>query len=172
MSDTIQMRQTGESGDYYVFAAKGDEPVKGLALHSDITDRLGGEFESGDQHIAVTFEEDASVPLEAEKFTGSTFRVANQPAVRHAYFTPQFVASYGMDDIPTEETFDVEGFPNLGLSNVELSDEDTYDEETNTSAEDAANALLGESDDSDEQEADDSDEERVELSDEEVGLAE
>lgn len=171
MSDTIQMRQTGESGDYYVFAAKGDEPVKGLALHTDLTERLdGGAFESGDQYVAVTFDEGGAIELEAEKFTGSTFRVSNQPAVRHAYFTPRFAASYGMDDIPTEETFDVEGFPAVGISDLELSDEDTYDEETNSTADEAADALFGDESESEESEAEESDEEQVEVSDEELGI--
>lgn len=169
------MRQTGTSGDYHVFAAKGDEPVKGLALHTDLTSRLNGEFDSGNQYVAVEFSEGGAISLEPDKFTGSTFRVANQPAVRHAYFTPQFAASYGMSDIPTEETFDVEGFPEIGISDLALSDEDTYDEETNSSAEEAADALFGTSDggsepDSDEADSEESEPEEIGVSDEELGV--
>lgn len=173
MSETIQMRTTQEqSGDYRVYAAKGDEPVKGLALHADLIDRLDGEPD----YVAVTIEEGGAVALEAEKFTGSTFRLSNQPAVRHAYVTPQFVAGFDFDgDMPTDETFDVEGFPAIGISDLSASDEETYDEEQNSSAEDAADALFGEGDgDSDEAEADadDSDEEEtVEISDEELDIA-
>jgi len=170
MSETIQMRTTQEqSGDYRVYAAKGDEPIKGLALHTDLVERLDGEPD----YIAVTVSEDGAVALDAEKFTGSTFRLSNQPAVRHAYVTPQFVAGFGMDDIPTEETFDVEGFPSLGISDLSVSDEETYDEETNSSADEAADALFGDADgDSDEAEADESDDEEVEIADEELGIAE
>lgn len=170
MSETIQMRTTQEqSGDYRVFAAKGDEPIKGLALHTDLVERIDGEPD----YIAVTVSEDGAVALEAEKFTGSTFRLSNQPAVRHAYVTPQFAAGFGMKDVPTEETFDVEDFPTIGISDLSASDEDTYDEETNSSAEDAADALFGDSQDSEdsEAEADESDEEEVEISDEELDIA-
>ena len=172
MSDTIQMRQTDTSGDYHVFAAKGDDPVKGLALHTDLTSRLGGDFDSGDQYVAVTFDEEGAISLEAEKFTGSTFRVSNEPAVRHAYFEPRFAQEYGAD-VPSEETFDVGESLAIGISDLSLSDEDTYDEEQNSTAEEAADALFGEqeADDSDEQEADDSDEDEVEISDEEIGVA-
>jgi hypothetical protein len=171
MSETIQMRTTQEqTGDYRVYAAKGDEPIKGLALHTDLIERLDGEPD----YVAVTVEEGGAVALNAEKFTGSTFRLSNQPAVRHAYVTPQFAAGFGMDDIPTEETFDVEGFPAIGISDLSVSDEETYDEETNSSADDAADALFGESDgDSDEAEADaDEEDEDVGISDEEVGIVE
>ena len=165
MSETIQMRTTQEqSGDYRVYAAKGDDPIKGLALHTDLVERLDGEPD----YIAVTVSEDGAVALDAEKFTGSTFRLSNQPAVRHAYVTPQFAAGFGMDDIPTEETFDVEGFPSIGISDLSASDEETYDEEQNSSAEDAADALFGDS--TDEAEADD-EEEEVEISDEELDIA-
>mgnify|MGYP006430851699 CR=1 FL=1 len=180
MSETIQMRTTQEqSGDYRVFAAKGDDPVKGLAIHTDLIDRLDGEPD----YVAVTFEEGGAIQLEAEKFTGSTFRVSNQPAVRHAYFEPQFVAGFDYDgDLPTEETFDCEGFPAIGISDLSVSDEETYDEEQNTSAEEAADALFGEgeADDSDEENdaengdtdnsepADESEE--VGVSDEEIGI--
>lgn len=178
MTDSIQMRQTGESGDYHVFAAKGDEPVKGLALHKTLTDELDHDFsadESGstEGYVEVELSDDGAVDLEAEKFTGSTFRVSNQPAVRHAYFTPRFVQGYGYDgDLPTEETFDVDGFPSIGISGLSVSDEDTYDETVQESADDAKAALFGESDDSDEAEADsdESDEEEVEVSDEEIGI--
>lgn len=167
MTESIQMRTTQEqSGDYRVYSAKGDTPVKGLAVHTDLIDRLDGEPD----YVEVEFSEDGAVALDAEKFTGSTFRAANQPAVRHAYLDPQFVAGFGMDELPTEETFDVEGFPSIGISNIESSDEDAYDEETNSSAEEAADALFGESDgDSEEAEAD-SDEDEVEISDEEAGI--
>ena len=163
MSETIQMRTTQEqSGDYRVYAAKGDDPIKGLALHTDIVSRVEGDVD----YLAVTIEEGGAVSLEAEKFTGSTFRLSNQPAVRHAYVTPQFAAGFGMDEIPTEETFDVEGFPAVGISNIEASDEETYDEETNSSADEAADALFGDDD------SDDSDEEeQVEVSDDELGIA-
>jgi len=169
MSETIQMRTTQEqSGDYRVYAAKGDEPIKGLALHTDLIERLDGEPD----YVAVTVSEDGAVALNAEKFTGSTFRLSNQPAVRHAYVTPQFAAGFGMDDIPTEETFDVEGFPSIGISDLSVSDEETYDEETNSSADEAADALFGDSEDSEDSEADADDEEEVEIADEELGIAE
>jgi len=175
MSETIQMRTTQEqSGDYRVFAAKGDDPVKGLALHTDLTDRLEGEPD----YVAVTFEEGGAIELEAEKFTGSTFRVSNQPAVRHAYFEPQFVAGFDFEgDLPTEETFDVEGFPAIGISDLSVSDEETYDEEQNTSAEEAADALFGDADADSDEEADaeaegesDEESEEVGISDEEIGI--
>jgi hypothetical protein len=186
---TIQMRTTQEqSGDYRVYAAKGDDPIKGLALHTDLLERLDGEPE----HVAVTVSEDGAVALDAEKFTGSTFRLSNEPAVRHAYVTPAFAQSFGMEseDVPTEETFDTDAFPSIGISNLEVSDEQTYDEEQNSSAEDAAEALFGEESESEESEqeeadadesadepaeeseADESEEdEDVEISDEEIGIA-
>lgn len=172
MSETIQMRTTQEqSGDYRVYAAKGDDPIKGLALHDDLTERLEGEPE----YVAVTIEEGGAVALEAEKFTGSTFRLSNDPAVRHAYVTPAFAQSFGMDEVPTEETFDVEGFPSIGISDLSISDEETYDEEQNSSADEAADALFGDSADAeDSEESDNSGEEaeEVEISDEEVGITE
>lgn len=169
MSETIQMRTTQEqSGDYRVYAAKGDEPIKGLALHTDLIERLDGEPD----YVAVTIEEGGAVALNAEKFTGSTFRLSNQPAVRHAYVTPQFAAGFGMEDIPTEETFDVEGFPSIGISDLSVSDEETYDEETNSSADEAADALFGDSEDSEDSEAEADDEaEEAEIADEELGIA-
>lgn len=168
MSETIQMRTTQEqSGDYRVYAAKGDDPIKGLALHTDLVSRLDGEPD----YVAVTVEEGGAVALNAEKFTGSTFRLSNQPAVRHAYVTPQFAAGFGMDEIPTEETFDVEGFPSIGISNIEVSDEETYDEETNSSAEEAADALFGDSADAEDSDEDTESEEEVEISDEELDIA-
>jgi len=182
MSETIQMRQTQtESGDYRVFAAKGDDPVKGLALHKDLTSRLNGDFDSGEQYIEVEFSEGGPIGLDAEKFTGSTFRVSNPDPVRHAYFGPQFVSGFGYEgDMPTDETFDVDGFPAIGISDLSLSDEATYDSEQNSTAEDAADALFGEDEeqDSDETEADseeseaDSDEEQADISDEELGIVE
>jgi len=168
MSETIQMRTTDEqSGDYRTYAAKNDEPVKGLAIHNDLVDRLDSP-----EYVAVTFEEGGAIELEADKFTGSTFRVANLPSVRHAYVSPQFAAAFGMDDIPTEETFDVEGFPSIGISDLESSDEETYDadDSTVTSAEEAADALFGESDDDSDEEAEAEDEEEAEISDEEIGI--
>lgn len=169
MSETIQMRTTQEqSGDYRVYAAKGDDPIKGLALHTDLISRLDGEPD----YVAVTIEEGGAVELNAEKFTGSTFRLSNQPAVRHAYVTPQFAAGFGMDEIPTEETFDVEGFPSIGISDLSVSDEETYDEETNSSADEAADALFGDSEDSEDSEAEADDEaEEAEIADEELGIA-
>ena len=168
MSETIQMRTTQEqSGDYRVYAAKGDEPIKGLALHTDLVERLDGEPD----YIAVTVSEDGAVCLDAERCSGSTFRLSSQPAVRHGYVTPQFVAGFGMEDIPTEETFDVEAFPSIGISDLSASDEEAYDEEQNSSAEDAADALFGEGEDSDEAEADADEEENVEISDEELDIA-
>lgn len=178
MSDSIQMRQTGVSGDYHVFAAKGDEPVKGLALHKSITDELDADFsedEDGDVsgYVEVELSDEGAIDLEAEKFTGSTFRLANQPAVRHAYLTPHFVSGYGYDgDMPTDETFDVEGFPSISISAVSLSDEDTYDESVTETADDAVEALFGEGEESDADEGDESDEEEVEISDEEIGIVE
>lgn len=173
MSETIQIRTTQEqSGDYRVYAAKGDEPIKGLALHTDLIERL----ESPD-YVAVTIEEGGAIELDAEKFTGSTFRLSNEPAVRHAYVTPQFAQAFGMDEVPTEETFDVDGFPSIGISDLSASDEDAYDEEQNSSAEEAAEALFGDESGSEVEETEsepdeDSDEEEVEISDEEVGIVE
>lgn len=177
MTETIQMRQTGESGDYHVFAAKSDEPVKGLALHASLTDELDHDFSEADDgsvegYVEVEFEEGGAVSLEAEKFTGSTFRASNKPAVRHVYFTPEFAASFGMSDVPTEETFDVDGFPSIGISNLALSDEESYDE-VQDSADDAKAALFGDSDEadaSDESDEETSEEEQVEVAKEEIGL--
>jgi len=169
MSATIQMRTTQEqSGDYRVFAAKGDDPIKGLALHTDLIERLDGEPD----YVAVTVEEGGAVGLDAEKFTGSTLRLSNEPAVRHAYVTPQFAQSFGMEDVPTEETFDVEGFPSIGISDLSVSDEETYDEEQNSSAEDAADDRFGESDGDSQEAESDADEEEVGVSDEEIGITE
>jgi len=168
MTATIQMRRTQEnSGDYNVFAAKGDEPIKGLALHFDILE--AGDLLDAD-YIEVTVEEGGALELTPEKTTSATVKVVNKPAVRHAYIEPTFLNGFESFDFE-ESSMDVDGIPVLGISNVTASDEETYDESVSTSAQDAADALFGDSDESDESEADADDEEEVEISDEELDIA-
>lgn len=174
MSDTIQMRTTSEqSGDYRVYAAatvNGEQPVKGFAIHQDIAGRL-----DPNDYVEAELSDEGAVALEPDKATSATVRMrsANGPAVRHVYVSPEFLSQFGDFEFDGEDT-DLDSVPALAISSLNSSTEEEYetDKQERSSAEDAANALLGESDDSDEQEADDSDEERVELSDEEVGLAE
>lgn len=172
MSETIQMRTTQEqSGDYRVFATAtvgGEQPVKGLALHTDITDRL----ESAD-YVEVTLSNDGAVALSPDKATSATvrFRTDDGPAVRHVYVSPQFLAQFGDFEFEGEDT-DLDAVPSLGIAAIEPSSEEEYeaDKEERGSAEDAADALLGASDDDSDEEEADADEETVEVSDEEIGI--
>lgn len=176
MSETIQMRTTQESsGDYQVYATAtvgGEQPVKGLAIHDDISGRLDSSY------IEASFSSDGDVTLEPDKATSATvrFRSAGSPAVRHVYVSPQFLSNFGDFTFDGEDT-DLDSLPSLGISALAESSEDEYDsdKEERASAEEAADALLGSGDDdSDEQEADESEdeEETVEVSDEEVGIVE
>lgn len=173
MSETIQMRTTQEqSGDYRVFATAtvgGEQPVKGLALHQDITGRLDSA-----EYVEVELSDEGAVALAPDKATSATIRFATDggPAVRHVYVSPDFLSNFGDFTFDGEDT-DLSAVPSVAISNIEPSDEDSYesDKEDRASAEEAADALLGGSDDdSDESEADDSDEEEVEISDEEIGI--
>jgi len=176
MSETIQMRTTQEqSGDYRVFATAtvgGEQPVKGLALHTDITGRLDSA-----EYVEVELSNEGAVALSPDKATSATIRFAtgDGPAVRHVYVSPDFLAEFGDFEFNGEET-DLESVPALAISGISASTEESYeqDKEERGSAEEAADALLGGSDDdseSDESEADDEDEE-VEISDEEIGIVE
>jgi len=161
MSETIQMRTTDEaSGDYRVYAAKGDTPMKGVAIHHDITERLDSaefvEVELVEGEGAVTFE-----PYGA---TSATVKVRSGNAVRNAYVEPRFLSQYdsgfSFDGIDT----DLDSVPTFAIDSISASDEQEYDDSQNTSADEAVDALFGDSDDSDEKE--------VEVSDEEIGLVE
>jgi hypothetical protein len=186
MSETIQTRTTQEqSGNYRVYATAtvgGEQPVKGLAVHTDVIGRVGSpdfaKFELSD-------EGPAPLVLEPDKATSATVRMAsaNGPAVRHVYVSPEFLSQFDSEFEFDGEDTDLDEVPSLAISGIEASDEDTYesDKESRSSAEEAADALFGdsdeESDDSDESEADasddDSDDEgEVEISDEEIGIAE
>lgn len=175
MSETIQMRTTQEqSGDYRVYATAtvgGEQPVKGLAIHTDITGRLEDA-----EYVEVELSEEGAVALSPDKATTATvrFHTADGPAVRHVYVSPNFLAQFGDFDFDGEDT-DLDTVPSLGISGIQPSSEDAYeqDKEDRSSAEDAADALLGGSDDSDEeQEADDSEDEEVGIDDEELGIVE
>jgi hypothetical protein len=177
MSESIQMRTTQEqSGDYQVYATAtigGAQAVKGLAIHDDISGQIPEEY------IEVELSGDGAVPLEPDKATTATVRFqTNGPAVRHAYVEPSFLSEFGDFDFDGEDT-DLDSVPSLAISGISGSSEDAYeqDKEEQSSAEDAADALLGNSDsDSDEAEADDSDEQEdddereVEVSNDELGL--
>lgn len=173
MSESIQMRTTQEqSGDYRVFATAtvgGSQPVKGLALHTDITSRL----ESA-EYVEVELSEDGEVALSPDKATSATVRLNTDdgPAVRHVYISPEFLSEFGDFEFEGEDT-DLDAVPSLGISGIEPSTEDEYesDKEERASAEEAADALLGESDaDSDESDEPDEEDEEVEVSDEEIGI--
>jgi len=175
MSESIQMRTTQEkSGDYRVFATAtvgGTQPVKGLAVHRDITSRLDSA-----EYVEVELSNDGAVALSPDKATSATVRFATSdgPAVRHVYVDPSFLSNFGDFSFDGEDT-DLDSVPSLGIAAINPSTEEDYeqDKEERGSAEDAADALLGSSDDSDEADADDSDdEEETELSDEEIGIAE
>lgn len=176
MSETIQMRQTQQnSGDYDVYAAAtvgGEQPVKGLALHHDITQRLDQP-----DYAEVEMAEDGGVELSPDKATTATvrFRTEDNPAVRHVYVSPDFLAQFGDFDFEGEDT-DLDAIPSLAIDGITASTEDEYeaDKEERSSAEDAADALLGESDDAEAEdgESEDSEDEEVELSDEEIGIVE
>lgn len=173
MAETIQMRTTQEqSGDYRVFATAtvgGEQPVKGLALHTDITSRL----DSAD-YVSVEMDNEGPVKLTPDKATSATvrFATADGPAVRHVYVSPDFLSQFGEFEFEGEDT-DLDSVPSLAITSIDTSSEEEYeqDKEDRSSAEDAAEALFGEADDSDEAEADESDEETVEVSDDEIGIA-
>jgi hypothetical protein len=185
MSETIQMRTTQESsGDYQVYATAtvgGEQPVKGLAIHDDISGRLDSSY------IEASFSSDGDVTLEPDKATSATirFRSAGSPAVRHVYVSPQFLSNFGDFSFDGEDT-DLDSLPSLGISGLAESSEEEYDsdKEERASAEEAADALLGTSDGSSEPDSDEpssasendsdesEDEETVEVSDEEVGIVE
>lgn len=179
MSESIQMRTTDEnSGDYRVYAAAtiaGEQPAKGLALHTDLTSRV-----DPNDYVEVEFSEDGAIALEADKATSATvrFRSADSEAVRHVYVSPDFLEEFGDFDFDGGDT-DLDAVTSLGISGLNSSTEEEYEddkESRSTSAEEAADALFGEddSDDSDEAEADESDEEEdeVAVSDEEIGIVE
>jgi hypothetical protein len=174
MSETIQMRTTQEqSGDYQVYAAAtigGVQTVKGLAIHDDISGQIDADY------IEVTFDGEGAVSLSPDKATSATVRFATDGvAVRHAYVEPTFLAQFGDFDFDGEDT-DLDTVPAFGISAIEPSSEEAYeqDKEEQSSAEDAADALLGTSDagseaDS-ESEPDEDSEEQVEVSDDELGI--
>lgn len=172
--ESIQMRTTSESsGDYRVYAAKGDEPIKGLAVHFDLVE--AGDLMDAD-YIEVEVSEGGAVELTPASTTTATVKAVNKPAIRHAYIEPTFLSQFGDFEFEGEST-DLDAVPTIGISGLSASDEDTYEESVSTSAEDAADALFGEgeSQDSDEAEAesDEGDEaEEVEVSDDELGIVE
>lgn len=172
---TTQMRTTQEqSGDYRVFATAtvgGSQPVKGLALHTDITSRLDSA-----EYVEIEMSDEGAVELSPDKATSATvrFETADGPAVRHVYVSPDLLSDFGDFDFDGEDT-DLDEVPDLAISDISPSSEDEYesDKEDRASAEDAADALLGESEsDSDESEADADEDEEVGISDEEIGIAE
>lgn len=181
MTETIQMRTTQQqSGDYRVFATatvSGEQPVKGLALHTDITGRL--DFPDDEGYVEVELSNEGAVALTPDKATSATVRFAtgDGPAVRHVYVSPDLLSNFGDFEFDGEDT-ELDSVPSLAISNISASDEEAYeqDKEERGSAEEAADALLGGSDDSDdsdesESEADEESEE-VEISDEEIGITE
>jgi len=182
MTETIQMRTTDEeSGDYRVFDAAtvgGEQPVKGLALHHDITGRLDEA-----EYVEITFDEGGAVELAPQKATSATIQFATDdgPAVRHVYVSPDFLENFGGVSFDGSDT-NLDALPSLAIDGIVPSSEEEYeaDKEERADAEEAADALFGEADDSDEAEADDSDEaeaddsdgEEVAVSDEEIGIVE
>jgi hypothetical protein len=155
------MRTTDEeSGDHRVYAAKGDTPVKGVALHQDIIAELNGEPD----FIAVEFSDDGAIDLTPASATSATVKFDHQPAVRHIYADPTFVSEFGDFTFDGGDT-DLDTVPTLGIESIVSSDETTYDSALGTSAEEAVEALFAE------QEAvEDIDEDEVEISDEDIGL--
>jgi hypothetical protein len=171
MSESIQTRTTDEeSGDYRVYAAAtvgGSQPVKGLAIHRDVTGRL-----DPNDYVEVTFSGDGAIPLEPDKATSATVRFAsaNDPSVRHVYVSPSFLQEFETFSFDGSDT-DLDDVPDLALDGIAPSSEEEYeqDKEERGSAEEAADALLGsQSDGSDSDESDESEE--AEVSDEAVGL--
>lgn len=177
MTETIQMRTTQEqSGDYRVYATAtvgGSQPVKGLALHTDITSRLDSQ-----EYVEVELSNEGAVALSPDKATSATvrFATADGPAVRHVYVSPDFLSEFGDFTFNGEDT-DLDAVPSLAISGISPSDEDSYesDKADRASAEEAADALFGESDgDPDEAESDEDseDSEEIEVSDDEIGIVE
>jgi hypothetical protein len=180
MTETIQMRTTDEeSGDYRVFDAAtvgGEQPVKGLALHHDITGRLDEA-----EYVELTFDNSGAVELAVESATSATIKLATDsgPAVRHVYVSPEFFGNFGDVSFDGKDT-DLDALPSLAIDGVAPSSEEEYEaekeeranSEERTDADEAADALFGETDDSDESEDSDSDEQQVEVSDEEIGIVE
>jgi TATA-binding protein-associated factor Taf7 len=176
MSETIQMRTTQEqSGDYRVFATAtvgGNQPVKGLAVHTDITSRLDSA-----EYVEAELAEGGAVALEADKATSATvrFQSAGSPAVRHVYITPEFLSQFGDFEFDGEDT-DLDAVPSVGIESISPSSEDAYeqDKDERASAEDAADALVGESQDDADAEDSESDESEADdeqaVSDEEIGI--
>jgi len=184
MAETIEARTTQEqSGDYRVYATAtvgGEQPVKGLAIHQDVIERVGSP-----EYATVELSEDGPEPLvlEPDKATSATVRMqsASGPAVRHVYVSPEFLSQFDETfEFDGEET-DLDAVPSLAISGLEASDEESYeqDKDARSSAEEAADALFGdESDDSEESEEadaeeseeDESDEEKVEIADDELGI--
>lgn len=177
MTESIIMRTTDEqSGEYRVYAAAevgGETPIKGLALHQDIVEAVVGDID----YIEAEVEEGGNVSLDPDKATSATVRVANLPAVRHAYLSPEFLSQFDEGfEFEGEET-DLDAVPSVGLASIESSSEDAYesDKEDRSSAEDAAEALVGGSDGEsaeDSDESDESEDEEVDIAPEELGIAE
>jgi len=177
MSETIQMRRTQQnSGDYDAFAMAtvgGDTPVKGLAIHHDILDRLDSR-----DYIEVELSSDGPVELSPDKATSATVKMATDgPAIRHVYLSPEFLSNFGDFSFDGNDT-DLSSVPAVGISGISESTESVYesDKDSRGSAEDAADALFGDSEgneSSDEQESPESESEaseEIEVSDEEIGL--
>jgi hypothetical protein len=167
MSETVELRTTDESsGDYRVFAAAtvgGNQPVKGLAIHTDIVSRLDSA-----EYVEVEFAESGPEPLvlEPDKATSATVRMqsANGPAIRHVYLSPEFLQNLDASFEFEGEDTDLSAVPQIALSGIQPSSEESYeqDKDTRGSADEAADALFGDaesdSDESDETDADESDE--------------
>ena len=174
MSETIQMRTTQEeSGDYRVFATAtvgGEQPVKGLALHTDIVSRLPSA-----EYVEVELTSEGAVSLSPDKATSATVRFATSdgPAVRHVYVSPSFLEGFGSFSFDGTDT-DLRSVPSLAIDGISASSEEDYesDKEERGSAEEAADALFGDSDETEESEAETEESEDVEISDEEIGIVE
>jgi hypothetical protein len=170
MSETIQMRTTQEeSGDYRVYAAKGDNPIKGLAIHHDITSRLDSA-----EYVEVSLVEgEGAVTFEAYGATSATVKIRSGTAARNGYVEPRFLQGYDSSFSFDGKDTDLDSMPTFAIESISASDESTYDDSQSTSADDAAEALFGDSDDSEATEADseEDEEETVEVSDEEIDIA-
>lgn len=179
MSETILRTTQEQSGNYAVFAAAtvgGFQPMKGFAIHHDITGRLP----DGTEYVNVALESEGKLDLQPVKATTATVQYASEgsAAVRHVYLDPEFLAEFGEVDFKGKET-DLSALPTVSIANIEASSEEEYEQakEEANSAEEEADALFGEdSDDSEDADSDeseaDADDEEVEISDEEVGIVE